>query len=92
MANKIFTFSLRTKSILNAGAVFSTNGEEVGRILSKHPNFKDDWDEMEYDGFYSYDIESSEETCKKVKNGEIILLADEYSISDCNTHWVRGNE
>lgn len=91
MSDEIFAFSLRTKSNLNAGSVFGANGEVVGQILSKRPKFKDEWNEISYDDFYTYDVESLKETYEKIKNGEIILNADDYSIDDCSTSWVRGN-
>ena len=62
MSNEIFAFTLRTKQRLDAaGCVFDFTGDMIGRILSQHPKFKDDWDEASYDGDYSYDIESTKD-------------------------------
>lgn len=89
MPNKIFAFTIRTKTNIESGNVFSANGDLVGRILRKHPKFKDEWNEMKYDGFYTYDIETSKSNFEKIKNNKITLDLDDYSVDDCNTSWIR---
>lgn len=88
--NDIFAFTLYTKSVLRVnGCIFDTNGQLIGKIISKYPAFKDSYDEFEYNGDYSYDIESSKDTYKKLENNEITLFGiDDYKVSSCNTYYV----
>ena len=44
---------------------------------------------MKYDGFYTYDIETSKSNFEKIKNNKITLDLDDYSVDDCNTSWIR---
>ncbi len=87
--NNMFTFTLNTKIKLVRGiCLFDQLGNTIGRVLSKSPIFKDDYDEFEYSGNYCYQIESTKETFEKLECGEIQLNLKEYSVSSSNTYWV----
>ena len=88
MSNNKFVFTLHTKTNITSGGVFGANGEFVGRVLSKHPKFKDEWDEMQYDGFYTYDVDSSKSDFEKIVSAEIALNLDAYSVDNCTTNWI----
>jgi hypothetical protein len=88
MKSNIFYFTICTKDNLkNAGCIFKINGDPIGRILSMSPKFNDTDEEFEFDGMYSYDIESTSETFEKIKNKEILLSIKEYTVHKCNTHY-----
>lgn len=91
MSNSIFAFTLHTKSNIKSGVVCDANGNVAGRIISKYPKFKDEWEEMMYDGLYTYDVETLRLNSEKIRNREIILSLDDYSVDDCSTSWIRGN-
>lgn len=88
MSNSKFAFTLRTKTNITSGSVFGTKGEFVGSVLSKSPKFKDEWNEIEYDGFYTYDVDSSKSDYEKIVSGEIELSLDDYSVDSCTTNWI----
>lgn len=90
MTNDIFVFTLHSKSKLGVqSCIFDETGNPIGRVLHKYPAFKDSYDEFEYNGDYSYDIESSKDTYKKLENNEITLFGiDDYKVSSCNTYYV----
>jgi len=90
MESKIFAFTLNTKENLGeSGCVFDNQGSIIGRILKKHPIFQDSYDENKYNGNYSYDIESLEETYMKITNGEIVLNIENYSVDSCSTWYYQ---
>ena len=83
----MFVFSLYSKSNLNQGnAPFNQTGDFIGRVLSKSPTFKDDYEEFEYCGNYHYEIESTKEIFEKLECGEIRLNLKEYSVNLSNIH------
>lgn len=87
----MFVFSLYTKANLNqVNVLFDQSGDFIGRVLSKSPTFKDDYEEFEYSGNYHYEIDSTKEIFEKLECGESRLNLKEYSVSLSNTHWVRG--
>ena len=85
MSNTIHAFTLCTKKKMNVhDQIFDDNGNPIGRVLSKYPKLKD-----EYDGNYSYDIESSKQTFDDLESGTIKLYGiDEYSVQNCTTSWT----
>jgi hypothetical protein len=85
MGNDIFAFTLTTKCNLKLGVVFGNQGELVGRILKMYPKFNDAYEEFEYSGNYTYDIESTADTFEKIKRKEIVLDIEEYTVSKCTT-------
>lgn len=89
--DEMFVFSLYTKANLNqVNSLFDQSGNYIGRVLSKSPTFKDDYEEFEYNGNYHYEIDSTKEIFKNLECGEIQLNLKEYSVSLSNIHWVRG--
>lgn len=89
MNRQIFAFSLSTPQSLQKGNyVFSTDGDLIGRILSKFPTFQDDYDEIEYKDNYHYDLETTEDKFTKIESKEIILDIKEYSVHRSNTSWT----
>ncbi|MEG1567889.1 MAG: hypothetical protein RR347_09415 [Anaerovoracaceae bacterium] len=87
----MFAFTLTTKSKLEEQhSLFSTDGDIIGRIIYKTPNFKDEYDEYEYKGTYSYHIESDESKYNALLDKKIIVAyADDYAVSSCNTYYIR---
>lgn len=85
---RIFAFSLFTKKKYydKGDMIFSNTGESIGRVLRCSKNDID-----LSDVFYSYDIESDEETFKKLQAKEIpIYRIDDYSVHDCLISYIEG--
>jgi hypothetical protein len=89
MGNELFAFTLCTKQRFDIHAhVFDKTGGSVGRILHKYPTFKDRYEEFEYEGSYSYDVESLKETYEKIECNEIVLNIEDYSVHRCSTYYT----
>ncbi len=87
----MFAFTLTTKSVFQENStLFSSDGNVIGRIIHKSPKFKGEYDEHEYEGTYSYHIESDESKYKNLLDRKIVVSnADNYAVSSCNTYYVR---
>lgn len=87
----MFAFTLTTKSVFQeSSTLFSTDCDIIGRIIHKSPKFKDEYDEYKYEDTYSYHIESDESKYKDLLDKKIIISnADDYTVSSCNTYYVR---
>lgn len=58
-------FTLTTKSVFQENsALFSSDGNVIGRIIHKSPKFKGEYDEHEYEGTYSYHIKVTKANIK----------------------------
>lgn len=85
----VFTIST-TKRFEIHDSVYDNVGNPIGRIFKKSPTFKDDYDEFDYNGEYTYDVESTRDTFNKLENHEISLFdTDEYSVYPSNTFWTK---
>lgn len=85
---QIFAFTLDTKEAFyhTGSCVAASDGTIIGRVLRCRKK------EIDEDNiFYSYDIESSEETFMKLKSKEIgIFRVNEYSVYRCSVAYMRG--
>ena len=85
---QIFTFKLDTKEehYHTGSCVAASDGTIIGRVLHCSKN------EIDEDNiFYSYDIESTEETFRKLKSKEIeIFRVNEFSVYPCSVTYMRG--
>lgn len=87
MPNDIFVFTLTAKQdcFEKGDCVFSADGDTVGRVLHRLRVAVDP-----EDIFYSYDIESTQDTYQSIESGKKPLYrVSEYSVSPCSTWYTR---
>jgi len=89
MNNHVFTFTLSTTEKFNVyDSVFTEDGNPIGHVLSKYPVFKDEYDEFEYDGQYSYVIGSIREIYDNLCNGKVKLNLGKYHVNNSSTYYI----
>ena len=72
-----FTLTTRAKYYEEGDMVFDSSGSDIGRVLRCHRVANDG-----ANSFYSYDIESTVDTFKKLQANEIEL----YEVTEYNVH------
>ena len=84
--NIVFAFTLTTptKYYEEGDLIFDASGSDVGRVLRCREVPTD-----ENSTFYSYDVESNEDTFKKLQARELCLYKGaEYSVHPCYTAYT----
>lgn len=87
MPRDIYAFTLTTKQdcFTKDDCVFASDGDVIGRVLHR---LKVDIDSN--DAYYSYDVESTEETYQMLKNGQKQLYhVQDYHVSPCSVWYTR---